>query len=139
MIRYMERLLGDAARDTESGKFQAASELQKKMEDYRKCLAELHSGVPEMLTANKIPESHICFLDEIFKANDGLLNSLLKALNEHVYTNEGVSVKIPVISFFPPPMRFQTSIIRRKNRCGHCMIASTSRFAPSMSKTRQTV
>ena len=100
MIRYMERLLGDAARDTESGKFQAASELQKKMEDYRKCLAELHSGVPEMLTANKIPESHICFLDEIFKANDGLLNSLLKALNEHVYTNEGVSVKIPVISFF---------------------------------------
>lgn len=36
MIRYMERLLGDAARDTESGKFQAASELQKKMEDYRK-------------------------------------------------------------------------------------------------------
>ena len=45
-------------------------------------------------------ESHICFLDEIFKANDGLLNSLLKALNEHVYTNEGVSVKIPVISFF---------------------------------------
>ena len=100
MIRYMERLLGDAARDTESGKFQAASELQKKMEDYRKCLAEIHSGVPEMLTANKIPESHICFLDEIFKANDGLLNSLLKALNEHVYTNEGVSVKIPVISFF---------------------------------------
>lgn len=100
MIRYMERLLGDAARDTESGKFQAASELQKKMEDYRKCLAELHSGVPEMLTANKIPESHICFLDEIFKANDGLLNSLLKALNERTYTNEGVSVSIPVISFF---------------------------------------
>ena len=53
-----------------------------------------------MLTANKIPESHIVVLDEIFKANDGVLNSLLKALNEHVYTNEGVSVKIPVISFF---------------------------------------
>ena len=101
MVRYMERLLKDAAGDTENGKFQAAAgELQKKMEDYRKCLAELHSGVPEMLTANKIPESHICFLDEIFKAGDGVLNSLLKALNEHVYTNEGVTVKIPVISFF---------------------------------------
>lgn len=43
---------------------------------------------------------HICFLDEIFKANDGVLNSLLKALNERTYTNEGVSVSIPVISFF---------------------------------------
>lgn len=101
MVRYMERLLGDAAKDTENGKFQAAAgELQKKMEDYRKCLAELHSGTPEMLTTNKIPESHICFLDEIFKAGDGVLNSLLKAPNEHVYTNEGVTVKIPVISFF---------------------------------------
>ena len=48
-------------------------------------------------------------------------------------------LKFLLSAFFPPPMRFQTSIIRRKNRCGHCMIASTSRFAPSMSKTRQTV
>lgn len=29
-----------------------------------------------------------------------MLNSLLKALNERVYTNEGVTVEIPVISFF---------------------------------------
>ena len=34
------------------------------------------------------------------QANDGVLNSLLKALNERTYTNEGVSVSIPVISFF---------------------------------------
>lgn len=101
MADYMERLLSDAAKDTDGANFfTAASELQKRMETYRKCLAELHSGIPEMLTENKIPESHICFLDEIFKSNDGVLNSLLKALNERVYTNEGVSVKIPVISFF---------------------------------------
>ncbi len=101
MAAYMERLLTDAENDTERSDFlSAASELQKHMETYRKCLSELHSGVPEILTENKIPESHICFLDEIFKANDGVLNSLLKALNERVYTNEGVSVKIPVISFF---------------------------------------
>lgn len=88
MALYLERLLEDAAKDTENGNFlTAAGELQKKMETYRKCLAELHSGIPEMLTENKIPESHICFLDEIFKANDGVLNSLLKALNERVYTN----------------------------------------------------
>ena len=29
-----------------------------------------------------------------------MLNSLLKALNERVYTNEGRTVNIPVISFF---------------------------------------
>lgn len=34
------------------------------------------------------------------QANDGVLNSLLKALNERLYTNEGVTVPIPVISFF---------------------------------------
>ena len=100
MAEYMERLLDDAANDADgTNYFAAASELQQRMETYRKCLAELHSGIPEMLTENKIPESHICFLDEIFKSNDGVLNSLLKALNERVYTNEGVSVKIPVISF----------------------------------------
>ncbi|MFR1433658.1 MAG: hypothetical protein ACLSS9_00165 [Acutalibacteraceae bacterium] len=34
------------------------------------------------------------------QANDGVLNCLLKALNERIYTNEGVSMSIPVISFF---------------------------------------
>ena len=101
MARYMERLLADAESNTEHSDFlSAAFDLQKRMETYRKCLSELHSGTPEILTENKIPESHICFLDEIFKSNDGVLNSLLKALNERVYTNEGVSVHIPVISFF---------------------------------------
>lgn len=101
MADYMERLLSDAAKDMNSANFfAAASELQQRMETYRKCLAELRSGIPEILTENKIPKSHICFLDEIFKSNDGVLNSLLKSLNERIYTNEGVSVKLPVISFF---------------------------------------
>lgn len=70
------------------------------MNRYKAALALQHEGVPEMVTANKIPESHIVVLDEIFKANDGVLNCLLKALNERIYTNEGVSMSIPVISFF---------------------------------------
>lgn len=101
MSEYLEKLLEDAANDTQNGNFLcAAAELQKQMEQYRKCLSELHGGKPEILTENKIPKSHICMLDEIFKANDGILNSLLKALNERTYTNEGVTVEIPVISFF---------------------------------------
>lgn len=55
---------------------------------------------PKVITTGKIPDSHIVFLDEIFKSNDGILNSLLTALNERVYTNEGQTMKIPTISFF---------------------------------------
>ena len=68
--------------------------------DYRAALAALHSGEPSVLTAGKIPEADIVFLDEIFKCNDGVLNSLLTALNERKYTNEGRTYPIPVISFF---------------------------------------
>lgn len=69
-------------------------------EGYRKALAELYGNDPHIKTKGKIPESHIVFIDELFKANDGILNSLLTALNERRYTNEGVTVDIPTISFF---------------------------------------
>jgi MoxR-like ATPase len=36
----------------------------------------------------------------VFKCNDGVLNSLLTALNERKYTNEGRTYPIPTISFF---------------------------------------
>lgn len=74
--------------------------LQSDMELHRKTLSLLYGSKPEIITEGKIPDSHICFLDELFKANDGVLNSLLKALNERKYTNEGVTTDIPVISFF---------------------------------------
>ncbi len=97
----METLMQNAENDADNGKHLAeAAELQKRMEQYRKCLVELYGSTPEILTENKIPESNIAFLDEIFKANDGVLNSLLKALNERTYTNEGVTMQIPTISFF---------------------------------------
>lgn len=80
--------------------FMQLAELQGRMSRYQGALSLYHQGTPEILTENKIPESHICFLDECFKANDGVLNSLLKALNERVYTNEGITADIPVISFF---------------------------------------
>ena len=55
----------------------------------REALSMLHSGRPSILTAGKIPQAHLVLLDEIFKANDNALNSLLTALNERIYTNEG--------------------------------------------------
>lgn len=80
--------------------FLGVDPLRERMEVYEKALEKTKGNKPEILTAGKIPDSHIVFCDEIFKANDGVLNSLLKALNERVYTNEGVTNKIPVISFF---------------------------------------
>ena len=62
-------------------------------------LKSLIDGDPKMITKGKIPDSHIVFLDEIFKSNEGVLNSLLTALNERRYTNESETVDIPVISF----------------------------------------
>ena len=79
---------------------QDAGDLPEKMERQRKALGELYGGEPRVNTAGKIPEADIVFLDEIFKCNDGVLNSLLTALNERKYTNEGSTYPIPTISFF---------------------------------------
>ncbi len=68
--------------------------------DYRAALAALHTGQPQVNTSGKLPEADIVMLDEIFKCNDGVLNSLLTALNERKYTNEGRTYPIPAVSFF---------------------------------------
>jgi len=75
-------------------------EATEKVETYRAALAALNGNEPEVQTKGKIPEADIVFLDECFKANDGVLNSLLTALNERKYTNEGRTYPIPTISFF---------------------------------------
>ena len=67
-----------------------------KLAAYRKAVALLRPSEPVVQTVGKIPEADIVLLDEIFKCNDGVLNSLLTALNERKYTND----PIPTISFF---------------------------------------
>lgn len=80
--------------------FSALGRSADKLETYRKAVALLRGNEPVMQTAGKIPEAEIVFLDECFKCNDGVLNSLLTALNERKYTNEGHTYPIPTISFF---------------------------------------
>jgi len=94
--------LKKALSDYESGGINGdtLNEVTQKIGNFRRALAEQTNGKPEMITKGKIPDSHIIFLDEIFKAGEGVLNSLLTALNERVWTNEGEVVKLPVISFF---------------------------------------
>ena len=76
------------------------AEQLKALDVMRQAAYAIHGNRPKLATAGKIPDSHIVFLDEIFKSNDGILNSLLTALNERRYTNEGETIDIPAISFF---------------------------------------
>jgi len=51
-------------------------------------------------TEGMLPEAEIVFLDEVFKANSAILNSLLSVLNERVYTVGGQVMKVPLLSAF---------------------------------------
>lgn len=50
------------------------------------------------VTRGKIPEMHTLFLDEVFKANSPILNSLLTVLNERTFDNDGDRMKLPLIT-----------------------------------------
>lgn len=48
-------------------------------------------------THGKLPEAHISFVDEVFKCNSAVLNSLLTIMNEKMFFNDGVQ-EVPLIS-----------------------------------------
>lgn len=48
------------------------------------------------VTAGYFPEATVTFMDEVFKANSSILNSLLSALNERVFDNGGIRQTIPL-------------------------------------------
>src|SRR4051794_8409313 len=47
-----------------------------------------------------LPEAEIVFLDEIFKSNSAILNSLLSILNERQFFTGSASIKVPLCSLF---------------------------------------
>src|SRR5579883_782613 len=52
------------------------------------------------VTDHKLPEAHIAFLDEIFKANSSILNALLTLINERLFHNGRERVVVPLVSMF---------------------------------------
>jgi MoxR-like ATPase len=52
------------------------------------------------VTAHKLPEAHIAFLDEIFKANSSILNALLTLINERLFHNGRERIRVPLITMF---------------------------------------
>ncbi|MEK5069918.1 AAA family ATPase [Sporosarcina sp. FSL K6-1508] len=61
-------------------------------------LKDLEQGVYKRNTATKMPEANLVFLDEIFKANSAILNSLLTLINERLFYNDGSPVQVPLMS-----------------------------------------
>jgi MoxR-like ATPase len=52
------------------------------------------------VTTHKLPEAHIAFLDEVFKANSSILNSILTLVNERRFHNGRQPIDVPLISLF---------------------------------------
>lgn len=48
------------------------------------------------VTRARLPEAHVAFLDEIFKANSSILNALLTLANEREFDNDGARTKTPL-------------------------------------------
>src|SRR4249920_3794107 len=52
------------------------------------------------VTNRKLPEAHIAFLDEIFKANSSILNSILTLINERLFHNGKEIARVPLLTLF---------------------------------------
>ncbi len=61
-------------------------------------LAALEQDRYERLTAGKLPEAHVVFLDEVFKASSAILNALLTVLEERRFHNGARAVDVPLLT-----------------------------------------
>ncbi len=56
----------------------------------------LKEGIYRRITKDRLPESEVAFLDEIFNANSAILNALLSLLNERVIYDGYNVVRVPL-------------------------------------------
>lgn len=52
------------------------------------------------VTNNKLPEAHIAFLDEVFKASSSILNAILTIINERFFHNGRQVTPVPLLTLF---------------------------------------
>ena len=61
-------------------------------------LKGLEQDVYRRNITGKLPEAHIGFVDEIFKANSAILNSLLTIINERYFYNDNRVIQCPLMT-----------------------------------------
>lgn len=61
-------------------------------------LKDLEQGIYKRNISGMLPEANFAFIDEIFKANSAILNSLLTLINERIYYNNGVPIRSPLMT-----------------------------------------
>lgn len=59
-------------------------------------IPKLKEGKQERMIEGYLPDAHVCFLDEIFKANSSILNSLLTLANERIYHDGARKIETPL-------------------------------------------
>ena len=52
------------------------------------------------VTVRKLPEAHVAFLDEVFKANSSILNAVLTLVNERLFHNGRAVERVPLLTLF---------------------------------------
>lgn len=63
-------------------------------------LAALEQDDYRRLTAHKLPEAHVAFLDELFKGSSSILNTILTIMNERRFHNGRTVAPVPLLSLF---------------------------------------
>jgi len=61
-------------------------------------LSALENDKYRRVTAGTLVEAHIGLLDEVFKSNSAILNSLLSLINERVYHEGGKALPVPLVT-----------------------------------------
>lgn len=62
--------------------------------------AMVEDGKTRRVPTGMLPEAHIAFMDEFFNGNGPLLHSVMPALNERIWHNNGMPSPVPLISAF---------------------------------------
>jgi MoxR-like ATPase len=95
LVRHLSRLIDARYFEYLLTRFSEPSELFGPVD-----IKAFREGVYVRRTEAMLPEAEIVFLDEIFKSNSAILNSLLGILNERRFFTGSATIRVPLCSLY---------------------------------------